>query len=98
MTVGLVVKEIILAFCSKHCEKANLLAYAFSVLICLYLHADLRIKQPPLTAVLDKYGDEFAEELGTLKGFNAKLTLKPDTKSQFCRPRQAPYALRDAVD
>ena len=44
-------------------------------------------KQPPLTGVLDKYGDVFAKELGTLKGFKAKLTLKPDLKPQFCRPR-----------
>jgi len=60
--------------------------------------ATVHSKQPPLTAVLDTYGDVFTKELGTLKGFKAKLTLKPDSKPQFCRPRQVPYALRDAVD
>ena len=60
--------------------------------------ATVHSKQPPLKAVIDKYGDVFTNELGTLKGFKAKLTVKPDTKPQFCRPRQVPYALRDAVD
>ena len=51
-----------------------------------------------LKSVLDKYSDVFKKELGTLKGFKAKLTLKPDSKPQLCRPRQVPYALKDAVD
>ena len=60
--------------------------------------ATVHSKQPPLTDVLNKYGDVFTKELGTLKGFKARLTLKPDTKPQFCRPRQVPYALRDAIE
>ena len=51
-----------------------------------------------LQAVLDKYSDVFRNELDTLKGYKAKLTVKPNTKPQFCRPRQIPYALREAVD
>ena len=51
-----------------------------------------------LKSVLDKYFDVFKKELGTLKGFKAKLNLKPGSKPQFCRPRQVPYALKDAVD
>ena len=51
-----------------------------------------------LKLVLDKYFDVFKKELGTLKGFKVKFTLKPDSKLQFCRPRQVPYALKDAVD
>ena len=51
-----------------------------------------------LKSVLDKYSDVFKKELGTLKGFKAKLALKPDSKPQFCRPRQVPYALKGAVD
>ena len=51
-----------------------------------------------LKSVLDKYSDVFKKELGTLKGFKAKLTLKPGSKPQFCRPRQVPHVLKDAVD
>ena len=51
-----------------------------------------------LKSVLDKYSDVFKKELGTLKGFKAKLTVKLSSKPQFCRPRQVPYALKDAVD
>jgi len=34
----------VIALCSRHCGKADLSAYAFSVLICLYLRAGLRVK------------------------------------------------------
>jgi len=34
----------VIALCSRHCGKDDLSAYAFSVLICLQLHASLRIK------------------------------------------------------
>ena len=44
------------------------------------------------------YLDVFKEELGTLSGFKVKLSLKQGTKPQFCRARQVPYALRDAVN
>ena len=35
----------VIALCSRHCGKTDLSAYAFSVLICLYLHAGLRVKR-----------------------------------------------------
>ena len=34
----------VIALCLRRCEKANLSMYAFSVLICLYLYAGLRVK------------------------------------------------------
>jgi len=40
---GLSGLRVIVLF-SRHCGKADLSAYAFSVLICLYLHAGLRVK------------------------------------------------------
>ena len=38
------------------------------------------------------------KELGTLSGFKVKLSVKPGRKPQFCKARQVPYAIRDAVD
>jgi len=43
----------VIALCLKHCEKAYLLAYAFSVLICLYLHVGLTVKVSTLTFAYD---------------------------------------------
>ena len=35
-------------------------------------------------SLLDKYSDVFKKELGTLKGFKAKLKLKTGSKLQYC--------------
>ena len=58
------------------------------------------VQQKPLTlkGLLTTYLDVFKEELGTLSGFKVKLSLKQGTKPQFCRARQVPYALRDAMN
>ena len=58
------------------------------------------VKQQPLTlqGLLTTYSDVFNEELGTLAGFKVKLSLKQSSKPVFCKARQVPYALRDAVN
>ena len=60
--------------------------------------ANVQTTSLTLNSVLEKYSDVFKKELGTLKGFKAKLNLKPNSKPQCCRPRQVPYALKEAVD
>ena len=37
--------------------------------------ATVHSKQPPLKAVIDKYGDVFTNEFGTFKGFKVKLIV-----------------------
>jgi len=39
----------VIVLCLRHCGKVDLLAYAFSVLICLYLRAGLRVKPSDLS-------------------------------------------------
>ena len=51
-----------------------------------------------LKAVLQEYSDVFSSELGTMKEFQAKLTVREETKPRFCRPRPVPYALKGAVE
>ena len=59
---------------------------------------NIESKPTALNDVLDNYSVAFRKELGTLKDFKARLTVKPNTKPQFCRAKQVPYALKDAVD
>ena len=58
------------------------------------------VQNNPLTLknLLTTYSNVFKKELGTLSGFKVKLNVKPGSKPQFCRARQIPYAIRDAVD
>jgi len=51
-----------------------------------------------LEAVLWKHAEMFSSEPGTMKEFEAKLTVQSETKPRFCRPRPAPYALQGAVE
>ena len=47
---------------------------------------------------LELYQEVFKEELGTLKGVQARLTLQPGATPKFFRPRSVPYALREAIE
>ena len=43
-------------------------------------------------------GDVFQNELGTLKGIQAKLVVSEDTTPKFFKPRSVPYAIRGAIE
>ena len=47
---------------------------------------------------LDKYGDIFGEELGTIKSFCAELNVDPTIKPKFFKVRTVPFALRSAIE
>ena len=48
--------------------------------------------------VPEKFPQLFAEGVGTLQGYQAKITLSADAKPQFHRPRPVPYALQQKVE
>ena len=48
--------------------------------------------------MLDQYSDVFSKELGTLKGFKAKLFIDSHTRLIFCKARPVPYCIRPQVD
>ena len=52
----------------------------------------------PLEELLHDYEEVFRPELGTLKGIQAHLEVKPDAVPKFHRPRSVPYAIRDAIE
>ncbi|XP_019858297.1 PREDICTED: uncharacterized protein K02A2.6-like isoform X2 [Amphimedon queenslandica] len=59
-------------------------------------HVSLAEKQK-VDKVCSKYGAVFREETGIMKNFKAKLQLKKDAIPRFHRPRQVPFALKEAV-
>ena len=58
------------------------------------------IKYVPTTVdgLLHKYRALFKDELGTIMGVQAQLSLKPDSTPKFCRARATPYALCEAIE
>ncbi|KAI2645698.1 hypothetical protein H4Q32_028452 [Labeo rohita] len=51
-----------------------------------------------LRQMLVKHSDVFKEELGTLKGVQAKIHVSPEAVPRFFRPRSVRYAMRTKVD
>ena len=49
-------------------------------------------------SLLTEYGDVFADGLGTITGFTAKLHVPEGTRPKFCKPRTVPFAIREAVE
>ena len=56
------------------------------------------VRVETLDMVLQGHNDIFKKELGTLKGIEAAIALKPDYQPRFCQARVVPYALRPKVE
>ena len=56
------------------------------------------VRSPGLQTVLARYPTVFRDELGTLKGFNAKIYVDPDARPRFFPARTVPYAMCDMVE
>jgi hypothetical protein len=57
-----------------------------------------RVEQPWLDYLSGRFPNLFSSALGTLKGHEARITVRPDSKPGFHRPRPVPYALQKKVD
>ena len=53
---------------------------------------------PQLQKILDAYKDVFGEELGTLKGTEAKISVALSAPPKFMKARPVPYALKAKVE
>jgi len=52
-----------------------------------------------LDSLLNQYHSLFTDELGTMKGVTAKLSVEPEAKPKFCRAiLSAPYVLRESIE
>ena len=58
--------------------------------LCLNWSTIFSIKNDRLSSLLDRYSDVFSKELGTLKGFKAKLFIDSHTRPIFCKARPVP--------
>ena len=50
-----------------------------------------------ISTLLNKYSEVFNEELGSLKGFKAKLSVN-DVNPIYCKARPVPYSIRSLVE
>ena len=56
-----------------------------------------KVQNESLQALLSRYPNVFAEGLGTLVGFKARMYIDPAARLKFWRARSVPYALRKKV-
>jgi len=52
--------------------------------------------QEELETILDARKEVFQNELGTIRGVNAKLHVDPNVRPKFCKPRPVPFSLPPA--
>ena len=62
------------------------------------VHALSKHSEGSLEYLLDKYGDIFGNELGTIKYFCAELNVEPTANAKFLKARTVPYALRGPIE
>jgi len=60
--------------------------------------ATLEKSSTPLEMLLERYADVFADGLGTMQHFQAKLHVKENTRPIFHRPRPVPFANKGTLE
>lgn len=51
-----------------------------------------------MESLVDKYAEVFAEGLGELKGYKAKIHIDKEAQPRFCKPGPVVYAMRSKVE
>ena len=51
-----------------------------------------------IAVIKKKYSQVFSAGLGTMLHFKARLTVKPEAKPVFFRPRSIPFAINETVE
>ena len=66
------------------------------------LHLDWReihkVHDSHLDEVVCRHSTVFRDELGTLKGFKAKIYVDPSVRPRFCKARSVPYSMLNLVE
>ena len=58
----------------------------------------LNVSTTPYQAILDRHSAVFKEEMGHIKGVQAKFNIKPGSTPRFYHARSVPYALKTKVE
>ena len=54
--------------------------------------------QLQLKAFLEKYGDVFRDQLGTMTSIREEVSVKDDASPRFHRPHPMPFTMKEAVE
>ena len=66
--------------------------------LCINQISDDRSPAKALSAIMREYSEVFSDEMGTLKGMKAHLTVSPEAKPKFMKARPVPFAKRPQVE
>ena len=66
--------------------------------IRLNWHEIHHLQDSRLSSLLEKYKLVFSEGLGTLRGFEATISVDASARPRYCKARPVPYALREKVE
>ena len=47
---------------------------------------------------MEKFPNLFKDGLGTVKNYQVKLSVDPNAKPKFCKPRSVPFTLKEAIE
>ena len=58
------------------------------------MEGNFRVQEDTLEQVLQEHGEIFQDELGMLKGFQAKIYMDSSAQLKFCKAHLVPYAIQ----
>ena len=57
-----------------------------------------RLQEASLEDMLDRHKQVFQTDLGTMKGYTAKIFVEKEATPKYCKARPVPYAMRERVE
>jgi len=61
-------------------------------------HTIHQLRNTPLQEILESHQELFRDELGTLRGYKAKIFVDANVKPRYCKARTVPYSMRSLVE
>jgi len=61
-------------------------------------HTIHQLHNTPLQEIFESHQELFRDELGTLRGYKAKIFVDANVKPRYCKARTVPYSMRSLVE